>query len=333
MRELVSSSLLAFFTAFFAVIGFAVGIIASLFILTIALKRLKSIEKRSLYKPVVLPDAQGVRKVLDTNSPIILQVNIEGVIGGNHLNMGSIKDQLIESREGELKNARVKAIILNIHSPGGTVNDSHSIYENLKEYKKRYGVPIYAYVDGLCASGGMYVAAAADAIYCRNSSLIGSIGVISFPYFNVSKTLNKWGVDSLTLSEGKGKDNLNPFRPWRPDEDKNHRDILRSYYKNFVNIIVENRPITQEALIDQYGAKIFTAEQAKEAGLVDQYDLSLADTIKKVAEAVGLEDEKYQVVQLKSKIWYPHLLTQRFLEMIGKSSDTAFYEKNPFMYL
>ncbi len=338
MSEIISSALYAFFIGLFGVIGLTVGVALSLILIATFFKRFKSVEKKTLYKPIALPNAQGKRAVLDKDSPVILQVDIKGVIGSKLLNMGSVESQLTESREGELKKNRVKAVLLKINSPGGTVIDSDSIYRQLKEYKKRYNVPIYAYVDGLCASGGMYIASAADKIYCSNTSLIGSIGVVSFPFFNVSKTLDDWGIESLTLSEGKGKDHLNPFRPWKPGEDKNHREILGDYYKNFVKIIVENRPINEETLIETHGAKIFSAGQAQEIGLVDKKGFTLSETIEEMVDVLKIEDEEYQVVELVSKKWYPNFL-QGPLEIIGEVNQNwrmagmTFCEKSPFMYL
>ena len=100
-----------------------------------------------------------------------------------------MRKMLTESREGTFKDDRVKAILLDINSPGEHGHYANGMYRALKEYKQKYKVPIIAYVDGLCASGGMYVAAAADEVYASDVSLIGSIGVITPSFFNVYKAL------------------------------------------------------------------------------------------------------------------------------------------------
>ncbi len=339
--SLIASSFRAFFMAVFGMIGITVGIILSLVMIGSIARTGDTLEQRSFYKPFALPNAQGERKVLDKEAPVILKIDIEGAIGTDILSMGTIGRQLVESREGILKDDRVKAILLNINSPGGTVIDSDSIYNNLKEYKKRYDVPVYAYVDGLCASGGLYIASAADKIYCSDVSLIGSIGVLSPPFFNISKTLDKLEIDTLILSEGKGKDSLNPFRPWKPGESENYREILSYYYDTFVNIITENRPkISREKLVEEYGAKVFPADQAQEIGLVDEKGVSLYGAIEKIAQDLTFEKDKYQVVQFRRKVWYSGLFQQSGpLEMLWKAKQNwlmptfPFHEKNPFMYL
>ncbi|MFI5264393.1 MAG: S49 family peptidase, partial [Candidatus Kapaibacterium sp.] len=93
----------------------------------------------------------------------------------------------VESQEGDFKNNRVKGILLYMDTPGGYSTDSDTIYRLLMEYKKQYKVPIYAYVDGLCASGGMYIAITADKIMASDTSLIGSIGVIAPTFMNFTK--------------------------------------------------------------------------------------------------------------------------------------------------
>src|SRR5690606_9333623 len=137
--------------------------------------------------------------------------------GTESFNMNTFRAQLMESREGIFEKSPVVALLLHIQSPGGTVIDADGIYRAIKAYKAQHNIPVYAYVDGLCASGGMYIAAAADKIFASDVSLIGSVGVISPPTFNFTKTMEKLGIEALTLSAGIGKDDLNPFRPWKAD--------------------------------------------------------------------------------------------------------------------
>ena len=176
--------------------------------------------------------------VSSSTTPVILKVNVQGVIGIDDLTRHKFQELLTESREKSLKNDRVKAILLCIDSPGGTVSDADGIYNALKAYKKQFGVPVYAYVDGLCASGGMYIACAADKIYASDASLVGSIGVLFPAMFNFVKLMEKVGVDSKTLIAGKGKDEMNPFRTWKPDEGANYQKIVDDFYEIFVDVVV-----------------------------------------------------------------------------------------------
>ena len=228
------------------------------------------ITTESVYTPEIVANASGVRKVLSSDTPVILKLNINGIIGMDQLDISSMRQKLVESREDSLKD-RVKAILLYINSPGGTVVDADGIYREIKAYKEQYKVPVYAFVDGLCASGGIYIASAADKIYASDVSLIGSVGVISPSFMNFSQTLDKIGVQSLTLSAGKGKDDLNPVRPWRPGEEDNYKNIIDYYYTFFIDIVTLNRPLlNKEKLVQDYGANIFPAKIAHEHGYIDR---------------------------------------------------------------
>ena len=101
----------------------------------------------------------------------------------------AVRAQLIDTIDGEINKDQVKGLLLAINSPGGTVDDSDGIYRLVQEYKSRLKIPVYAYVDGMCASGGMYIACAADKVYASDASLVGHVGVILRTIFN---SLNSW---------------------------------------------------------------------------------------------------------------------------------------------
>lgn len=263
--------------------------------------------KRSL-STEIQPNALGVRKKLASTSPVILQIRIDGMIGTDSLNRRTVEQQLLESREAPFDDDRVKGIILTINSPGGTVTDSDSIYRALKTYKEQYKVPIYAHVNGLCASGGLCIACAADKIYSTDSSIVGSVGVVGPPIFNFTELMGKMGVISKTLIAGKGKDELNPFRPWKPDEGQNYQLVIDAFYNIFVDIVASNRNrVDKEKLIADYGANVFPAHQAFEMGFTDSGDQSYNQTLALLAEEIGLKEEAYQVVRLHKENWLQSL--------------------------
>ncbi len=252
----------------------------------------------------IMPNALGIRKAYSNDDPIILKIKIDGVIGLETLNRDVVARQLMESREGIFDDDRVKGILLSINSPGGTVTDSDTIYRILKNYKEHYKTPIFAHIDGLCASGGMYIACAADQIYATESSIIGSVGVIAPPAFNFTNLMQKVGVDSLTLKAGKDKDELNPFRPWAPDEGENYQSIITACYDIFLDVMTTNRKeVSKEKLISEYGAKIFTAQKAEEIGYIDGGNKSYSQTLAMLAERIGAKDDKYQVIELTEDNW------------------------------
>lgn len=291
--------------------GVMSGILLTILLFSLLFDSFSSTEEEipNDYDVKILANAEGVRKKLSKSAPVILQLNIQGVIGATELTKDKVENILIESRENSLKNERVKAILLMIDSPGGTINDADGIFRAIQSYKQRYKVPVYAYVDGLCASGGIYVACAADKIYASDVSLIGSIGVITPPFMNVSKLMEKVGVDSLTISEGKGKDELNPMRPWKPDEAKNIQEVIQYYYTSFVDLVITHRPkVDREALIKDYGAQIFPAEHASKMGLIDGTGESRNTTLTKLLRNLGIDDDYYQVVTLESSSWVSQFL-------------------------
>jgi protease-4 len=304
MQESIFRSFLrGFFTRFGSVTGIILAIFFSFIIIGIfSSKGDKEAEIKTNFSPYIQPNANDVRKELAATSPVVLKLNIQGVIGTEDITRQKIKELLVESREKTLANDRVKAVLLCLDTPGGTVIDADGIYRLIKDYKERHNVPVYAYVDGLCASGGMYVACAADKIYANDSSLIGSIGVIVPSAMNFTKLLDKFGVESLTISAGKGKDELNPFRPWGPDEGKNYQELVDDFYTNFVGIVTDNRPkVSKEKLINEYGAHVFTSPKAVEIGFIDGSGYDQNKVLEELAAAANLTDGKYQVIELKQE--------------------------------
>lgn len=314
MREsIIYSSLRVFFKALFVILGILLGIILVISLIEIFSSKSADNKLTTSYAHEILPNEKNEREVLGKSVPVILQIDFEGVIGTSGLDAESIRQQLIESREGDLRENRVKALLLYINTPGGTVRDADDIFHYLIEYKQKYKVPIYAYVDGLCASGGMYIALAADKIFSTSTSLIGSVGVIAPTFMNFTKLLEKIGVDTLTISAGKGKDGLNPLRPWKEGEDENYRQIINYYYEHFVNLVVENRPaISREKLVEEYGAHVFVAPTALQYGFIDNDDLSLNQVLAELRKAAGIEEEEnYQFIKFQSKNWLKNIFSNQ----------------------
>lgn len=320
MREsILYSAVRALFVAFCVVIGLCLGFIFISVILGAFSGTTSESKLTTVNTEEILPNVHGQREVLSSDAPVILQINIEGIIGMEDLDAKTVRQLLVESREGSFKNNRVKGILLYINTPGGTVTDADDIFHALSEYKKKYSVPIYAYVDGLCASGGMYVALAADKIFANNVSLIGSIGVIAPTFMNVTKLLDKIGVETLTISAGKDKDALNPLRPWKPGEEENYKQIIDFYYNQFVELVVAHRPeISKEKLISEYGAHIFPAPEAHKIGFIDVSGARLSEALSELLKTAGITNDIYQVVRLEHKGWWRTLFSSQTSFLTGK---------------
>jgi signal peptide peptidase SppA len=292
------SALRGFVKSFAVVIGISLGIA----VLMIGIGALSnSVEMPDKSTLTLDADANWNRKLLPDSTPVLLKIKVHGVIGMGKLKAEPFKNMLIDSRQGALAKDRVKGILLHLNTPGGTAIDSSAIYGLLTEYKEKYKVPIYAFVEGLCASGGVYISSAADKVFATENSVIGSVGVRLGPTFNVSEAMQTVGVESLTITSGKNKDALNPFRPWKPGEGDSLQAIVAADYQTFVNVVTENRKgLSKEDLINEYGANVYNAEKAEKLGYVDDGDATYNQTLAALAAAAGIgHDDKYQVFEIE----------------------------------
>jgi signal peptide peptidase SppA len=318
------SGLRSFCRMFFSIFGLFFGFVIASMIYGLFSSTAVLDEKTKLK---YLPDAQDKKEVAPFTAPVVLQIDIHGVIGEpKSLDTDIVENILVESRTGLLKNDRVKAILLHMRTPGGTVVDSDNIYRMIKSYKERYKVPVYAYIDGLCASGGMYIACSADQVYSGNASIIGSVGVIIGPFFNLMGALDKLGIKSETITEGLHKDMMSPFKTWKEDEDASLKAITSYFYQQFVDIVTSNRPrIDRTKLINEYGAKVFDPVQAQMNGYVDQINMTRNDTLLALLQAANIDPaQPYQVVSLEPKSeWLSSFVNQKFTGKVEHTLDTG----------
>ena len=333
------SAIRSFLRAFFALCGIfaAFMIISGVYS---AFSTTPLIEEKTYLN--ILPDANGKREMVNPAAPAILQINVHGPIGMDlkDLNSESFNNILIDSRSGLLSHDRVKGILLHINTPGGAAVDADDIYLMLKEYKERYQVPVFAFVDGLCASGGMYIASAADQIFASPSSAIGSVGVVYGPFFNVHTTLDKIGIEARTLTEGIDKDALNPTRAWKEGEDQWIKDLLAFMYNRFVTIVSEARPkLTKDQLVNVLGARMFDCVKAEQLGYIDHSMTNRNQALLALMEVAQIDpNHPYQVVELQpKKRWLSDLVSGGAGFLSGKIEHTFDLgqgrKRSPFAYL
>ncbi len=335
------SSLRSFFKAFFTLLGIFFAILPILFFLNFLCPDQQPAEPHVV---TLLPDLQGQDQLLPPTSPVVLRIDIHGVIGTATLTSDEIESQLLDSQKGFLKGGRVKGILLQLDTPGGGVTDSDGIYRLLMAYKEKYHLPVHAYVDGLCASGGMYIASAADNISASPVSIIGSVGVRMGTFFNVSELLKKWDIQTMTLSEGKDKDMMNPTRPWTPGEEDVLKKIQNYFYDRFVSIVCAARSsLDKEKLVQEYGAHVFDPQSAQNRGYIDEANSSYDKALSNLLKAAHIDETKpYQVVTLHPKYSFLSLL-KNLLEppmslLQGKITHTIQLDyladlKDPYLYL
>ncbi len=298
--------------SFCKTLGVVIGIFIAFILAILAISPLSSptiLPEKS--EMIIASDAEDNRTILPEHVPVILKINVQGIIGMQDLTAQSFQDLLYDSRQNPL-GKRVEAILLYIDSPGGSAIDSESIYLALMDYKKKYNIPIFAFVEGLCASGGMYIACAADKIYATSGSIVGSVGVIlGRSFFNFSPLMAKLGIESLTISQGKDKDMLNPYRPWQPGEDCSLVNLTKESYDQFVSVVAANRPnMDKQKLIDVYGAQVYLAPTAMNLGYIDTSGATYFQTIKELVAATSIKDAPYQVIELRRQRNFLSMLTQ-----------------------
>ncbi len=198
----------------------------------------------------------------------------------------------------------VKAIVLRVDSPGGTVSGSDEIHHRLEELIADRKIPVVVSMGGLAASGGYYVAMAnggrEDVIFAEPATLTGSIGVI-IPHFDISAALERIDVRDDSIASGPLKEMLSPTKNRPPELAEKERKILQSLvdgmFSRFKAIVKQGRPKLDDDAIDEVATgQIFTAEQAREAGLVDRIGF-LEDAVSRAVELAGLDEKTARVVR------------------------------------
>lgn len=213
-------------------------------------------------------------QVSGTGKAKVLLLEVSGVINSQEGDgfvptpslIANVKEQLNRAAQDEA----VKAVVLRINTPGGTVTASDIIHHELKTFKANRKVPVIASIMDVGASGGYYIAAAADSVLAHPSSVTGSIGVIMLT-MNARGLLEKVGVEATAVMSGPRKDMGSPFRVMTPEERAIFQSLIDSFYQRFLSVVQEGRPHLQMDQIKKLAdGRIYTGDQAKAAGLVDE---------------------------------------------------------------
>jgi protease-4 len=224
----------------------------------------------------------------------IALIDVEGVLSSDHSEsiLGSKESEVVSFVE-KLKLAeadpQVKAVIVRIDSPGGDVTTSDILYHELAAFKARKKVPVVAAFMGVAASGGYYLASAADVIVAHPTSITGSIGVISL-HVSLAGLMEKIGVKVEAVKSGPSKDMGSPFRNMTDDDRKLFQALIDQYYARFVSVVAEGRKgrLTEDQVRTLADGRIYTAPQALEAKLVDRIGY-LEDVIKEAKTRATLD--------------------------------------------
>lgn len=246
------------------------------------------------YKVTPIPISEELNETIVATDPgIILPkialIDIDGVLvnarESSLLGTGENKmAMVIEKLRKASEDPRVKAVVLRINSPGGSVTASDILYKEVKRVqvgdpcRRIPGKPVVASMLDCAASGGYYIACAADQIVAEPTCITGSIGVIMMTW-NAKGLLDKVGVSTDAIKSGPNKDAASPFRPMKPEERQVFQTMIDEYYQRFLAVVSQSRTgLKPEKIRELADGRVYTGSQALKLGLVD-HEGSLDDAL------------------------------------------------------
>ena len=245
------------------------------------------------------------KKSLDAHTALI---DIVGVIeSGGAVNADSVMSSLHDAYDSK----GTKGIILRINSPGGSPVQAGIINDEIRRLKQLHPtIPVYAVVEDICASGGYYIAAAADKIYVNKASIVGSIGVLMDGY-GFTEAMKKVGVERRLMTAGENKAMLDPFSPLNPKHQALARNLLNEIHEQFKTVVRQGRGSRLKETPELFSGLFWSGEKSIQLGLADA--LGSADFVaREVFKQEDIVDFTYQ-----------DDFASRIAKRIGASASTA----------
>jgi protease-4 len=250
-------------------------------------------------------DARVQEKYFSLNhhgSEKVAILSIEGtILSGEGFFRQQLDHALKDAKDGELK-----ALVVRVDSPGGTITGSDYMLHYLRELAKETHIPIVVSMGGVAASGGYYVSMCVgdtpETIFAEPTTWTGSIGVI-IPHYNFGELMEKWGIQEDPVASDKLKTMGSFARKMTPEERKIFQDLVDQGFTEFKDAIKSGRPKFREdpAALDKLATgQVFTATQALENGLVDKIGF-IEDAVDRAISLAHLDKEKVKVVKYKSE--------------------------------
>ena len=247
---------------------------------------------RSLDESVVLDEGGWV-------PPKVALIDLDGILinakRGGLLTEGENPVSLtVEQLDQAAGDRQVKAVLLRLNSPGGSVGASDAIYQEVRGFRQRTGKPVVAMMMDVAASGAYYIACGCDEIVAQRTTITGSIGVV-MQTFDVSGTMAKLGIHSDAIVSGPKKDAGSPLRPMTPEERRVFQDLVDTFYAQFLEVVRTGRPKLAElddaALRTIADGRVYHADKALELGLIDR--------IGTIREAVAAAKQRAQLDRVR----------------------------------
>jgi protease-4 len=238
-------------------------------------------------------------------------VNLNGVIEAKG---EASAENLVTALNAAFEEKNVAGVILRINSPGGSPVQAGIVNDEIRRLRGKYpDKPLYAVVEDMCASGGYYVAAAADNIYVNKASIVGSIGVL-MDGFGFTGTMDKAGVERRLLTAGENKGFLDPFSPQAPQHKAHAQLLLDDIHKQFIDVVKTGRGKRLKETPEMFSGLMWTGAQSIQLGLADDYG-----SVDSVARDV-IKAEKVLDYSVQDNI------AERFAKRLGASTFAGFWK-------
>jgi protease-4 len=235
-------------------------------------------------------------------------IEVAGVIDAKG---GASADNVTAALQSAFKDKKTQGIVLRINSPGGSPVQSGIIYDEIRRLRALHpDTPMYAVVEDICASGGYYIASAADKIYVDKASLVGSIGVL-MDNFGFVDAMHKLGVERRVFTSGDNKAFLDPFSPLEPRQVEHAKALLGEIHQQFIEVVRKGRGKRLADSPDVFSGLIWTGARSIELGLTDGFG-SLDYVAREVIKAE-------QIVDYTQK----ENIAERFAKRFGAGVGTA----------
>jgi protease-4 len=242
------------------------------------------------------------------DEPHTALVDLQGAIAADS---EASADRVAGALRGAFEHEQTRAVILRINSPGGSPVQSGYINDEIVRLREKYpDIPLYAVIVDMAASGGYYVAAAADKIYADESSIVGSIGVVmnGFGFVEAMKTV---GVERRLYTAGEHKGFLDPFSPAQPEEVGHLTTVLKDMHQQFIDVVRRGRGDRLKESDELFSGLLWTGRQSKELGLIDDFGSSSSVA----RDVVGVEN----IVDFTSRPGLIDRIADRFGASVGRT--------------
>ena len=217
-------------------------------------------------------------------------IDLQGVISSDKANA----DMMITGLNEAFENTNTQGVVMRINSPGGSPVQAGQINDEIRRLRAKYPkIPFYVVVDDVCASGGYYVAVAADKIYVDKASLVGSIGVL-MDGFGFTQTMEKLGVERRLITSGTNKGFLDPFSPTDPQQVEYAKQMLEEIHAQFIQVVRQGRGKRLKETPETFSGLVWSGQKSIELGLADGFGSveSVARDVIKAEEIVDFTPQE-----------------------------------------